>query len=595
MKGVTKMIKNYLVVFIGCIVSLLSISCKHGVFSKKSAQKKISHAYEEYLHSLNPIIKDKQSDPSESFNLSPLDEKEITRRMNVLNDLNQQIQGIEHLDLNGKILKSSIQSHLLLGEIKNYQKPFLNRNGFFNILENLYRAKNYKTVEDFEKLFKKWEKVPEYFDNNIFWMNQGIQEKNVHSKNTTQRALEIISGLRVPSLHSSKDFLFYSYLKDAPTQEIKEKGLHLINTVIKDAYEKLYLYFKDEYLPKATEQDGLTYNPQGKDFYKKLVKLHTTRNTVTPEEIHQIGLDEVKRIKSQMEKIIKEVKFKGSFQEFLTFLRTSKQFYAKTPQELLEKASYFAKQADLKMPEFFYHLPRLSYGIIPVPDHLAPGFTTGLYSHGNMKHGVSGKYWVNTYDLMARPLYELPALTVHEAVPGHHHQIAIAQELHDKHLPKYRVKANFTAYVEGWGLYAETIGEDMGMYQTPYEKFGRCSYEMWRALRLVVDTGIHYFGWTKEKAFELMWNNSALSKLNIITEIERYIADPGQALAYKMGEITIRKLKQKAQEEFKKNALEFDVREFHDIILKEGSMPLDVLEELVIEWINKKISHSKQG
>jgi len=342
--------------------------------------------------------------------------------------------------------------------------------------------------------------------------------------------------------------------------------------------QNYYHFFTQEYFPNARKTIGVSETPNGNEFYKNRAKHYTTTD-MTPEQIHELGLSEVKRIRTEMAEIIVKTGFKGSFTEFTHFLRTDPQFYAKTPLELIKEASYIAKQMDAKLPALFKHLPRSPYGVAPVPDSIAPKYTTGRYI-GAQNDSQPGYYWVNTYALDKRPLYVLPALTLHEGVPGHHLQISLNAELDN--LPSYRRNAYISAFGEGWGLYSEWLGIEAGIYQDHYSNFGRLTYEMWRAARLVVDTGMHVMGWSRERAMNFMTNNTALSTHNVKTEIDRYISWAGQALSYKIGEITIRNLRKKTEEQLGKN---FDVREFHHQILKNGSVPLNVLEKQINEFI----------
>jgi len=344
-------------------------------------------------------------------------------------------------------------------------------------------------------------------------------------------------------------------------------------------YERLYNFLRDEYIPASTETLGITEVPGGEEYYQYLIELHTTLDR-SAAEIHQTGLDEVARIRSEMMEIVEETGFGDDFDGFIEFLRTDPQFYAETPEELLKETAYVLKKMDGKLPELFKTLPRLPYGIFEIPDYLAPRTATAYYSRGASDGTRAGFYAVNTYDLPSRPLYEVVALSLHEAVPGHHLQIALTQELDD--LPRIRRNASFTAYTEGWALYAERLGLEVGMYDDPYDNFGRLSYEMWRALRLAVDTGIHAKGWSRDEAIDFMASNSALSLHNIRSEVNRYIFWPGQALAYKMGEIKIRELRERAEEEL---GDDFDLREFHDVILLSGPVPLSVVETNVEDWI----------
>ena len=301
---------------------------------------------------------------------------------------------------------------------------------------------------------------------------------------------------------------------------------------------------------------------------------------MTPDEIHAIGQEQVTRIRGEMEDIIREVGFEGDFSDFLEFLRTDPQFYAKTPKELLSHASYYAKKIDGRLPMLFGHLPRQPYGVAPVPDELAPFYTAGRYVSAPLEAHRGGYYWVNTHALESRPLYAIPALTLHEGAPGHHTQNALAQE--QKGQPPFRRYDYISAYGEGWGLYSEKLGLEMDIYETPYEHFGRLTYEMWRACRLVIDTGIHAMGWTREQSLDFLASNTALSIHEVTTEIDRYISWPGQALSYKLGEYTIWQLRRQAEQGL---GDDFDVRAFHDFILSLGSVPLDVLTEETERWI----------
>ena len=322
----------------------------------------------------------------------------------------------------------------------------------------------------------------------------------------------------------------------------------------------------------------------GKSYYEDRVRYYTTLS-ITPDSIHLIGLEEVARIKKSMFEIIKETKFEGTFEDFLNFLRTDEQFYAKTPQELLNYAAWLSKKAEGQLPKLFNKWYSLPFTVSPVPDDIAPTYTAGRYAGGSWKQKRAGEYWVNTYKLESRTLYTLPSLTLHEAVPGHHLQNALASEITG--IPTFRNNYYISAFGEGWGLYSEFLGEEMGMYTTPYERFGRYTYEMWRACRLVVDTGIHYKGWSREKAFNYMKSNTALSLHEVNTEIDRYIGWPGQAVSYKIGELKIKSLRRVAEEKLGDN---FDIREFHFHILKNGSVPLSVIEEEIETYIESIIS-----
>ena len=346
-------------------------------------------------------------------------------------------------------------------------------------------------------------------------------------------------------------------------------------------FRRVKSFFETEYLPAARQSIGVSDIPGGRKYYQNRLNYYTTLD-LSAEEIHKKGLEEVERINAEMKKIIAEVGFEGSFEDFIHFLRTDEQFYAETGEELLKEARDISKRIDAQLPKYFKTLPRKPYGVAPVPDAIAPKYTTGRYVGAN-DDTQPGYYWVNTYNLSNRPLYVLPALTAHEAVPGHHLQISLNAELGDS-IPKFRRNFYLSAFGEGWGLYSETLAEEMGIYRTPYERFGKLTYEQWRAGRLVVDTGIHALGWTRDQAVEFLRSNTALSLHNINTEVDRYISWPGQAVSYKIGEMKIRELRKKAEEAL---GTDFDIRKFHEVILEQGTVTLPILEERVEAYIER--------
>jgi uncharacterized protein (DUF885 family) len=362
-----------------------------------------------------------------------------------------------------------------------------------------------------------------------------------------------------------------SNISAADQDALRKEAATVIKEIVAPAYENLLTMMRHESLEKARRTLGAKEMPDGEKFYQAQILKHTTLN-LTPKEIHEIGLKEVARIEAEMRATKDRAKFKGTMAEFFTFLRTDPQFYAKTPRELLAFSSYVSKRADDKLSEFFGFLPRRRHGIRPVPDAIAPIYTGG---RGGLEACL-----MNTYNLPARPLYTIVPLTLHECTPGHSFQAALAQEGPER--PPFRRGTSFSGYGEGWGLYVEWLGTVMGIYETPYEDMGRLSYEMWRACRLVIDTGIHQFGWTREQAMSYLRERAALSEHEITTEIDRYIAWPGQALAYKLGELQIRRHRREAEE---KLGAKFDQRRFHDTILAIGSVPLPVLEEHMARFI----------
>lgn len=379
---------------------------------------------------------------------------------------------------------------------------------------------------------------------------------------------------------------FYAPFKNARPADIGEadwkamqaRAVGLIRNVLTPEYQKFYDFYTKEYQPKCAKTIGVSALPEGAGYYAFRARSHTTTD-LSPDQIHKIGLDEVARIRARMDKVAAGAGY-ASRAAMIAKLRTDPKYYAKTPDELIAAASQMAKIIDGKMPQYYGTLPRLPYGLKQIPKETAETTTTAYYNPGSPESGISGFYYVNTSKLPQRPLWELPALTVHEAVPGHHHQIALQQELP---LPDFRKHAaGFTAFVEGWGLYSEYVGEEMGIYDTPEKMMGRLSYEMWRACRLVVDTGMHSKGWSKAQAIAFMTDNSALSAANIEAEVNRYISWPGQALGYKIGEIKIRELRAKAEAGL---GTKFDVRRFHDAVLLQGAVPLEVLERQIDDWI----------
>ncbi len=460
--------------------------------------------------------------------------------------------------------------------------PFTNDSGFHTSPGFAALTVRVRTVEEAEAWIARLNALPDYFAQHQAWLQRGIdtgwtQPREILSGVANQIEAQIVapqdSQLLTP-IHNLP-----STISDAERERLRADALEAIETAAMPALQGLHDFFTQTYIPASRETLGARSLPGGEDFYRALVRQHTTLD-LTPEEVHQTGLAEVARIRADMEVVIEQTGFEGSFAEFLEFLRTDPQFYAETELELMMVASFLSKKADDAMPAYFNNLPRLPYGVRPVPAAIAPNYTTARYWPGNAETGQAGGYMVNTYRLDQRPLYEMPALTVHEAVPGHHHQVAIAQEL--ENVPEFRQQTYITAFGEGWALYTEFLGQDMGMYSTPYEEFGRLTYEMWRACRLVVDTGIHWYGWDRDRAEACFLENSALAPFNIRNEVSRYISWPGQALAYKTGELLIRELRAEGEETL---GADFDLAGFHDRILDEGGVPLAYMEAKMRDWL----------
>lgn len=459
--------------------------------------------------------------------------------------------------------------------------PFLNDSGFHTVFEYLAQGNPIRNAKDSQAWLARLSGFSTYYARNIANARRGLKAGFVQPKLVAQRVLDVarLQAARDPASDPLLDSLREAPLPPAEKAQALAEAERLLRGPIREARISFVRFLEAEYLPKAKPTMAAKDWPGGAEYYRWLVRRHTTTE-LSPDAIHALGLSEVARIRARMQDVMLATGFSGSFAQFLAFLRTDPQFYAQSRESLLEHAAEISKRADGQLPGLFGRLPRLSYGVRAVPLEIEEGYTTGRYQEGSPDLGVAGFYLVNTGNLPARPLYELPALTLHEAVPGHHLQIALTQELAE--LPWHRRTADVTAFIEGWGLYSEYLGEEMGMYRTPYEMFGRLSYEMWRACRLVADTGIHWKGWSLEQAGRCFRENSALSEHNIKTELERYVAWPGQALGYKIGEIRLRELRAQAQAAL---GPKFDVRRFHDCVLLAGPLPLDVLSQRVGTWI----------
>jgi uncharacterized protein (DUF885 family) len=464
-----------------------------------------------------------------------------------------------------------------------YLMPITNRSGFHVSFPQLHERVPLRTVRDYENYISRLRGFLTYARQHIEKMREGIRLGYVLPRVVLQGIDEAVAPHIVEEARQSRLYApfedFPETIPEGERQRLAREGAQAIMESVVPGYREFLEFLRNEYIPAAREEISASALPDGRAFYAYRVRRFTTLD-LTPEEVHEMGLAEVRRIRQEMEAIIREVGFQGSFREFLEFLRTDDRFYVDTPDQLLKEVAYVLKRMDGELPRLFGRLPRIPYGIKAVPDYIAPRTTTAYYEGPPGDGSRAGFYYVNTYDLKSRPLYEIEALSLHEAVPGHHLQIALQQEL--EHLPMFRRFSGFTAFSEGWALYAERLGLEVGFYEDPYSNFGRLTYEMWRACRLVVDTGIHAMGWSRQQAIDFMAENTALTLHNIETEVDRYISWPGQALAYKIGEMKIRELRRRAQEALGER---FDVRAFHDVVLGSGAVPLSVLEENVTRWI----------
>ena len=492
--------------------------------------------------------------------------------------------------LNYDLLGFALKQKQRLAPFDEARLPFTNDSGFFNNVIYLARQTQFEKASDYEAYAARLTRLPRYFSQHKTNMRRGMETGFTAAAEIMPGILETVENLSEGPAAEHPLYEPFNTFPETVSSEnqarLKALGEAAIESAVLPAYKDLAAFLADDYIPEARQTSGIGDSEEARDYYRALARYFTTLD-LTPDEIHQKGLAEVARIRSKMDNIIDEVGFEGSFSEFIADLRSNPKFYAQSERELLMTASYIAKKLDGKMPEYFGKLPRLSYGVMPVPKEIAPTYTTGRYWGGSPEQGRAGNYVVNTYNLKQRPLYNLPALTAHEAVPGHHQQIAIAQELED--VPRFRQSLYPNAFGEGWGLYSEKLAGEMGIYETPYERFGQLTYEMWRACRLVVDTGLHWKGWSRDQAEACFLENSALAAHNVRTEVDRYISWPGQALAYKIGEMKILELRQKAKDTL---GADFDIRSFHDAVLEDGGVPLNLLEKKINRWIGQEIQRA---
>jgi uncharacterized protein (DUF885 family) len=484
--------------------------------------------------------------------------------------------------------KYRIQNYVDMHKFKEYRVPITSEYGFHSGLGRQASNTRVNSAEQLADYMMLLSEMPGHFSQQIAYMQEGIQIGQVQPKAVLQGYEESVLAFIAETPTESP---FYNAFANMPDELKTEETLVAAETAIakvSESYQQFYDFLTNNYIPLAKRDISVKTWPDGEAFYQNRIKYYTTTD-MTAQEIHQLGLSEVARIRAEMQAIVDELEFDGNINQFIAFLRTDPRFYAQTPEDLIITASYIAKKIDAQLPKLFKKLPRTPYGVAPVPESIAPKYTTGRYVSPS-SDDQPGYYWVNTYALDKRPLYALPALTLHEAVPGHHLQISLAAEMTE--LPEVRRSTYISAFGEGWGLYSEYLGLEVGMYDDPYDNFGRLSYEMWRACRLVVDTGMHMFGWSRDKALNYMLENTALSEHNVRTEIDRYISWPAQALSYKIGEIKIKQLRAEAE---KRLGDKFDIRDFHDAVLAHGSVPLFVLEKNIKRFIEQKSAMAKSN
>jgi uncharacterized protein (DUF885 family) len=486
-------------------------------------------------------------------------------------------------DLFRKDLEQDIEEH----RFREYLLP-VNQRGGVQSADELAELLRFQTVRDYEDWLARLRALPRYLEQTEALMREGVRARKLWPREVLKRVPAQLDKQVVERAEESPFFLpFKNFPADIAAGERERLTLAAQEAITKSvvpAYRRFRDFFNKEYLPASFDRVGIWQWPDGAEAYAFLARRYTTTG-LTPQQIHEQGLAEVARIRAEMQRVMTQVGFKGSHKEFFRKLRTGDEFYYKTPEELLEAYRALSKRIDPHLVKVFKTIPRMPYGVVPIPEKSAPDTTTAYYNGPAADGSRPGLYYVNLYKPETRPKYEMMALSLHEAVPGHHLQIARAMELGE--IPKFRRYGGYTAFVEGWGLYAESLGEDMGLYDDPYSKFGQLTYEMWRAVRLVVDTGIHHLRWDRQRAIDYFLDNAAKTEQDIVNEIDRYITNPGQALAYKIGELKLKELRARAAAAIGPS---FDVREFHDVVLGSGAVPLDVLERNVDEWIKSQKS-----
>jgi len=521
-------------------------------------------------NSIEQFIKDKKSDQNSLYLLEQFEILKLSKE-------NQ---------LNYKLKEFGLRNSVNAAEFPTYYLRLNQRGG----IQSFYETGNrlvYTTKKDYYDWYKRLEQFVDNIDNSLTINKEGLAKGHTQPKLVTKGVIAQLNAI-IESDIDSNPYLKVFKEADESIIDIDDKNkliddaILLIENKINPAYKRLHDFLLNDYLPNSRDSIGIKDIPNGKKYYEYLAKYYTTTN-LTPDEIHAIGLSEIDRIRSEMEQIIKDVNWDGDFLSFLNYLRTSPRFYYDNSEDLFNAYLIMSKTIDPLLPKIFKVFPRAPYGVIPIPDETAPFTTTAYYN--SPSPGRPGYFYANLYKPESRPKYEIPVLTVHEAVPGHHFQISIAQEL--ENVPTFRKYQGITAFVEGWGLYSEELGEFIGIYDDPYDKFGQLTYDMWRAIRLVVDTGMHYMDWTREDAINLFIENSAKSRLDIENEVDRYIAWPGQALAYKIGQLKILELRNKAESML---GDKYDIKDFHHEVLKRGSLPLELLEFYIDEWITETLN-----
>jgi uncharacterized protein (DUF885 family) len=581
-----------LLILLTILICLTSAGCGK---RQNSASKQLNKLFADELEfnlREDPLFATYYGDHRFDDKLPTLSQDDIDRRAKQTSVFLERLNAINRKDLsdedktNYDIFKQQLENNIKWHQLRSYLMPISHMGGFYTHFAQLADDLTFNTVRDYENYISRMNAFKLYTQQHIELMREGIEKGMVPPKIILEKIPRTLESLIAEDINDSKVFEpFKKYppmFGAAEKQRVTLAGLAAIKESVIPAYRQLLKFVKEEYIPAGRADISITSLPNGKEYYRHCVRYNTTLD-LTPEQIHQTGLAEVKRIREEMTDIARKCGFKNDLAGFKKFLQTDKRFHVDTPEQLLKEFAYILKRTDGQLPEYFSRLPRMPVGLRKVPPYIEAKAAPAYYSGPTMDKTKAGFFYINTYHVKDKSLYHLVSTALHETNPGHHLQIALQQEM--ENLPPFRRLAGFTAYIEGWALYAEQLGEEMGMYEDDYSRFGKLDNEMWRACRLVVDTGIHWFGWSRQQAIDFMAENTSLNKETIATEVDRYIAWPGQALSYKIGEMKIMELRRMAE---KKLGQDFDIRQFHDIILNSGAVPLDILEENVHKWLAVK-------
>lgn len=515
-------------------------------------------------------------------------EREFMRRLLAIDSAQLSATDQLNYDLYRRELQNSIEGH----RFKSYLMPISQRGGVQS-LETMAENVRLANVQDYEDWLARMASVETVIEQTMALQEEGRRSGYMPPKILMERVPAQIDAQLVENADESPFYAAFESMPEsigeAEQERLRTEAMKIIDDSIVPAYRRFDRYFNNTYLPASRDTIGASALPNGEAYYEYRVRTFTTTQ-MTPDEVHRIGLNEVRRIRDEMQLIIDELEFDGDFADFLHFLRTDPQFYYDTPEQLFDAYLAVAKRIDPELVRLFGKLPRIPYGVRPIPDNIAPDTTTAYYNPPAADGSRPGWYYVNLYRPEVRPKYEMEVLSVHEAVPGHHLQIALQMELEE--MPDFRKFGGFTAFIEGWGLYSESLGYELGLYKDPYSRFGALTYDMWRAVRLVVDTGMHYKGWTRQQAIDFFMDNAAKTEQDVVNEIDRYISWPGQALAYKIGQLKMRELRSKCEQALGED---FDVKAFHDALLGGGATPLEVLEIRMNRWLAEQLQERNRG